>query len=95
MYTHIHVRGHKHYTRCWGGQYYSVEILKEGKCLVGAQGRYVQPLKKKRYMVAFIFMFINRECNQQLPPVTLWKVELLAIAEWLLSSSFCAPTCLP
>ena len=33
-YTHIHVRAHKHRTDCWGeGQYYSVKMLREDKCL--------------------------------------------------------------
>ena len=45
-------------------------------------------------MVTFSFMFINRGCNQQLPPVTFGKMDLLAIAKWLLSVSplFFVPT---
>ena len=83
MYTHIHVRAHKHYTRCWGGQYYSVEILKEGKCLVGAQGRYVQPLKKKK-VHGCVHLHVYKQRMQ--PTVTasyFWKVDLLALTKWL------------
>ena len=39
-------------------------------------------------------MFLNRGSNQQLPPVTFGKMDLLAIAKWLLSVSplFFVPT---
>ena len=45
-----------------------------------------------KYMVTFSFVFVNRECNQKLPPVTFWKVDLLATAKWMLSPLFCVPT---
>ena len=33
-HTYIQEHAHKHYTDCWvNGQYYSVEMLKEEKCL--------------------------------------------------------------
>ena len=64
----------------------------------GVQRRLVQPWKEK-YMVTFSFMFLNRRCNQQLPAVTFWEMDLLTIAKWLLSPTFCVPTglciCLP
>ena len=46
----------------------------------------------KKYIVTFSFISINRRCNQQLPPVTFWKVDLFAIAKWLLSPLFCVST---
>ena len=46
----------------------------------------------KKYMVTFSFISVNRGCNQQLPPVTFGKVDLLAIAKWLLSRLFCVLT---
>ena len=46
----------------------------------------------KKYMVTFSFIFSNRRRNELLPPVTFGKVDLLAIAKWLLSPLFCMPT---
>ena len=48
--------------------------------------------RKKKCMATSRCMLINRGCNQPIPTVTFWKVDLLAIAKWLLSPSFCMPS---